>query len=512
MPLPRVIVTGASGFVGRHLLADLKDDHRIFAIARRSQHRAGVPDHPNITWWEADIGDRRQIEAAFRAIREAGGADSVVHLAAHYDFTGHDHPEYWRTNVDGLRHVLDLCAELPISRFIFTSSLAASKFPSLGRALNENSAPDGDHVYARSKRKGEELLQEYQERVPSVIVRLAALFSDWCEYPPLFMFLNAWLSTTWNARILGGRGLSAVPYLHVRDAVAFLRRVLERQTQFTGCDVLIASPDGAVSHRELFGTATLAYFGKRREPLFMPRALCGPGMWARDVLGRLAGHRPFERPWMARYIDLEMRVDAGLTRQMLDWMPRARLGILRRLPFLVENLKTDPLEWNRRNQAAMKAAFVSDYLKIYWLLQKHEAEILVSFNDALTSPERAEKFASYQRLSASTHGWNHRMIVRQLLNAVRTGDKTVFTSYCRDVAMRRFEEGFRAEEFCGAVELLNLICLRVLRRDPESGGMRQQMLDYLTMTLRFGCDEAQETFEEMAARRRGDQRPVSAIQ
>ena len=61
-------------------------------------------------------------------------------------------------------------------------------------------------------------------------------------------------------------------------------------------------------------------------------------------------------------------------------------------------------------------------------------------------------------------------------------------------------EGFAADEFCGAVELLNLICMRILRRDPASEGMRQQILDYLTMTLRYGCDQAQETFEELSIR------------
>jgi hypothetical protein len=90
--------------------------------------------------------------------------------------------------------------------------------------------------------------------------------------------------------------------------------------------------------------------------------------------------------------------------------------------------------------------------------------------------------------------------VRQLFNAVRTGDKSVFMTYCRDLAVRRFHQGFAADEFCGAVELLNLICMRILRRDPASEGMRQQILDYLTMTLRYGCDQAQETFEELSMR------------
>jgi hypothetical protein len=195
-----------------------------------------------------------------------------------------------------------------------------------------------------------------------------------------------------------------------------------------------------------------------------------------------------------------MRVDSSVTRRLLNWNPRPRLGLLRRVPFLVENLKTDPHEWMARNQAAMKAVWVSDYLKIHALLQTHEAEILAAFHAALTGSDRRQRFPNYQRLASAEHDWNHRLLVRQLFNAVRTGDKSVFMTYCRDLAARRFHEGFAADEFCGAVELLNLICMRILRRDPASEGMRQQILDYLTMTLRYGCDQAQETFEELSIR------------
>mgnify|MGYP000243527337 CR=1 FL=1 len=37
MGLPRIIVTGSSGFIGRHLLDALKEDYRIYALARRSR-------------------------------------------------------------------------------------------------------------------------------------------------------------------------------------------------------------------------------------------------------------------------------------------------------------------------------------------------------------------------------------------------------------------------------------------------------------------------------------------
>ncbi|HSN53300.1 MAG TPA: NAD-dependent epimerase/dehydratase family protein, partial [Candidatus Sulfomarinibacteraceae bacterium] len=91
MTLPRLIITGSSGFIGRHLLDAFKEDFKIVGIARRSQLHSGAPVHNNITWYQVDIGDRKALAAAFRYIRESGGADYLIHLAAHYDFTGEKH-------------------------------------------------------------------------------------------------------------------------------------------------------------------------------------------------------------------------------------------------------------------------------------------------------------------------------------------------------------------------------------------------------------------------------------
>ena len=68
------------------------------------------------------------------------------------------------------------------------------------------------------------MLEEYRGRLRAVKVRFAAMFSDYCEYPPLYKFLETWLSPVWNQRILGGRGRSAIPYLHVRDATRACRK------------------------------------------------------------------------------------------------------------------------------------------------------------------------------------------------------------------------------------------------------------------------------------------------
>ena len=497
----RIIVTGASGFVGRHLLEALKDDHLVFALARRSQARCGVPVHPNVRWYQADIGDRTALEAVFREVREAGGAEVLVHLAAHFDFTGEEYVEYWRTNVYGMRNVLELSRDLGVKRFVFPSSLAACRLPPRGRALDESSPPDGEHIYARTKKAGEDMLREFQAQVPSVTFRFAALFSDWCEYAPLYVFLRTWLSDAWNRRILGGRGQSAIPYLHVRDAIRLFRTVLTRLDDLVPGQVLVASPDGAVSHRELFEEATLLHVGERRRPLLVPRPLCGPGMWARDLAGRLLGERPFERPWMARYIDTRMTADGRKTRALLGWEPRPRFLILRRLPFLIQNLRSDPVEWSRRNHAALKQVRLQKHLILRALLRAHATPIADRFREALLGEEGRRRFPSLGRLGEAEHPGNrHGFALRHLIDTVGAGERTEFVAYCRDLAERCFESGVPVEEVCGALEVMGTVAVRALREHPGAADLRTEIHDHLLMTLRWGCDEVQEVYEHLGAR------------
>jgi nucleoside-diphosphate-sugar epimerase len=499
MALPRLIVTGASGFIGRHLLAELKERYRIFGIGRRSQHEAGAPIHPNISWHQVDIGDLDSLTAVFDGIRSSGGAELILHLAAHYDFTGDEHPEYWRTNVDGLRNVLELSKGLGLRRFIFASSVAASRFPPDGKTLNEASVPDGEHIYARTKRIGEAMLTEYREHFPTAIVRFAALFSDWCEYPPLFMFLSTWLSRAWNARVLGGRGLSAIPYLHVNDAVAFLAKVLDKIDILRTEEVVVASPDGAISHRQLYDASTVIHFGRERRPFGMPRLLCGPGMLARVLLGRLLGDVPFERPWMASYIDLVMAIDASHTRQRLGWQPRPRLELLRRLPFLLANMRLDPPEWSRLNRAAMKHVQLRPNLLIHSLLGAHDGAIRKEFMEFLTAPDPLGLRVSYQRTPRGELDWSQRLILRNLRASVLTREKAVFTGYCRDLAERRWALGFKREEVVFAVVRLSEICTRLLSEDPAAAPVRAHLDDYISSTIQFGIDQIEDVYDRLTA-------------
>jgi len=496
----RLVITGASGFVARHLMRALKARYRLVALDRHPRIDSQIPREAEVVWHQVDLSEARQVESVFQRIAAGGGADGLIHLAAHYDFTGEEHPEYWRTNVDALRHVLEGSRALGVRFFVFASSLAACAFPPPGSAVTEDSAADGSHIYARTKRVGEAMLAEYQDSFRSVIVRFAALFSDWCEYLPLYHFFGTWLSGRWNASFLAGRGESAIPYLHVRDAALFLAAVLERADVLRQGEVLAAAVDRPVSHRELYEVATHELFGRAPKPWCVPKSLCVPGIWMLDLIGQHFGERPFERPWMAQYIDQKLTVETGRSRERLGWEPRRRLEILRRIPFLVENFKTDPIEWHRRNQEILMLRRPLANLRIYQLLQDHREEIVCRSAGLLHRPEVRDRLPHYGELSTEELEWSHRLALRNLLHAVRTRRKGLFMAYCRDLAERRAELGYRVAEVAYSLHALRQACTEVLDAEPEVDELRDELRRLVNQTIRFGVDQVQMVYEALEGR------------
>ena len=117
--LPAIILTGASGFVGRNLLELIKEDYTIYAFARRSQQEVGVVPHKNIKWILVDVGEKKQLSNVIKNIKEEREIKFILHLAAYYNFSNEPHPEYERTNVLGTRLMLEQAKFLGVKRFIF---------------------------------------------------------------------------------------------------------------------------------------------------------------------------------------------------------------------------------------------------------------------------------------------------------------------------------------------------------------------------------------------------------
>jgi nucleoside-diphosphate-sugar epimerase len=494
--LPGIILTGASGFIGKHFIEASAKNYRLFCLARRSQNEAGVPKHENIRWSQVDVGDFSNLQEVVHSINRYGGADFVVHLAGYYDFTMKDRPEYKHANVVGTRNVLKLAQYLNIKRFIFASSLAACKFGKDPRnMLDEQSHVDAKYPYANSKRAAEELIKNYSAIFPYTILRLAAVYSDWCEYPPLFAFLSTWFSKKWNARIIGGKGTTSITYIHINDLIKLIHTVISKSDSLPQKTVFCASPGGTTSHNELFEAATRYYYGHPVKPMRIPKAIALPGVLVRTFFGDLLGIKPFERPWMMKYLDTKLVVDSSYTMNTLSWEPSPRNDLKRRLLFLIENMKNHSVEWNVKNETQMIRAASRFNIQAYDLMLRNRDLVINKMLDFINLKENSDYFPHYCKMDPMVLKWYITMLYQLIATSIKVGDRILIRKYIQAIAFRRFKEDFNVSEPVYFLTHFEHIILSEMNIDPNAKEIRDLLFSSVSISIQMCIDEMEESFE-----------------
>lgn len=162
-------VTGATGFIGRHLVTRLLEDRHSIRCLVRGEHPM-MEEYPAIHWIRADLND------ADRYAGQLNDVDYVIHMAA---IVSSRRPEdYHRVNVEGTRSLLQACRRNGnrIRRFLYMSSIAAIGAKSEDALLTENDQPRPDSVYGKSKLRAEQEVLRYVREFPVVVLRPAFIY------------------------------------------------------------------------------------------------------------------------------------------------------------------------------------------------------------------------------------------------------------------------------------------------------------------------------------------------
>jgi len=119
----RVLVTGGSGFVGSHTIAELvRQGHEVVALAR-DPARLGAAlaplGAPRVEVARGDVVDRAAVASALKGVR------AVVHAAGVYSLDHRRRQEMWRTNVEGTEAVLGAAVDAGCDPVVHVSSVVA---------------------------------------------------------------------------------------------------------------------------------------------------------------------------------------------------------------------------------------------------------------------------------------------------------------------------------------------------------------------------------------------------
>jgi nucleoside-diphosphate-sugar epimerase len=505
--LPSILITGASGFVGSHLIEMMIENFTVYAIARRSIKESNISYHRNLHWIQCDITNKSRLNDAIDYIQSQGGIDYIFHLAAYYDFTYKYNSAYQSVNIDGTKNMLELASRLNIKRFIFASSIAACKFPKTSEAVTEKSSPDADYHYARSKKAGEELLMQYSKFFPCSVVRFAAVFSDWCEYAPLYKFLMRWLSKNFDSRIIAGKGISAIPYVHIRDLCLLFCKIIDKHKELPDYDVYNCSPNLSTSHNSIYELSTGYFFGKSKKPIYLPELLALPALILNRCFNvfRISTSETFEKLWMINYIDKILNVDSSYTQRVLDWKPTSRYNISRRLLFILEKMKSHPGEWHLRNEAALKRIAKRANFIIYEKMSEQKDTILFKINKYILDEDPDLKFNQYKQIPLVDFKTYSCTIYHLILATIRSSDRSLFLEYIDKITHQRWSEGFSPETLCETLKVFDEVIVKQLTSYKEFAKFHQEIYDYVSLTFQIAEDEIEDLYDSFAPKLRDNQ-------
>lgn len=203
----KALVTGATGFVGSHLVEALRARNEVVTALVRTPAKAAALGPLGVRLVPGDLDDPSSLAAAVE------GQDIVYHVAGMVAARGE--ADFLRCNRDGTASLVAAAAHARVSRFVYVSSMAAGGPGIKGRPLTGTEPPRPVTAYGRSKLAGESAVAA--GAIPWVIVRPPTVYG-----PRDREVLKVFRMARWGVAPVFGDGSQQLSAVHGADLAGAL--------------------------------------------------------------------------------------------------------------------------------------------------------------------------------------------------------------------------------------------------------------------------------------------------
>ena len=324
----KVLITGAGGFIGSHLVdSQLEQGHDVRAVDLHLDLLQHQSANPHLESLQGDITDKNLLKKIVTDI------DIIYHLAsAHLDVSLSDE-HYRRVNVGGTLSLLEAAHHAGVKRFVHCSSVGV-----IGDVDNppadETTECHPTNIYERTKLEGEREALAYSRRTgfPVVVMRPAWVYGSRCPRSAKLM------RTISKGRFFFfGDGKNMRHPVYISDAVKALE--LCASVEGVNGEVFIIGGDHAVPVSELVDVMSKE-MGVRSPKLHLPIVLGLLGGYSLELAFRLIGKQP---PISRRSVDFFLKhngYDIAKAKRLLGYQPQIdlRTGMEK------------TIQWNHKNK------------------------------------------------------------------------------------------------------------------------------------------------------------------
>jgi nucleoside-diphosphate-sugar epimerase/predicted dehydrogenase len=315
---PRVLVTGASGFLGGRLVEILSKRGQSVRAATRLVSRAR--QLPGVEWVQCDLAREGDLQQALC------GVDTVYHCAALCSAPG-SLADFEQANVHGTLRLLKLASTAGVKNFVYVSSMSVYAAPDGSDTLLDESAPLDSRaaergVYTRSKLAADKAVLNYARRQLSpriIVLRPGTIYGPGAKVPVGRFQLP---SSSLRPVVVGGPDLPT--------GLVYVDDVVEAMLAAAGSGVPTGSVynlvDSVESDQAELARTLRKVSGGRIRPVFAPYPLVWLMMLAADLLALVRQRKLGTARYRLRRTLAPMRFECAAARQDLDWRPRVTLA------------------------------------------------------------------------------------------------------------------------------------------------------------------------------------------